>query len=78
MRCDRCMSADPRQTPAIRANRAEAISRRRQREAAWAEVNGTTDVGPEWVAQVLRPALSGVKLSAIVAECGVTKSTASS
>lgn len=78
LRCDACIEADPRETPALRANRARAISARRQREAKWAAINDGAPVSPEWAAEVLRPALAAVKLSAVVEACGVTKSTASS
>lgn len=78
VRCDACVAADPRQTPALRANRARAISTRRQKEAAWVALNpGGSPVDPGWVAEVLRPALGKVKLSLVVKTCEVTKSTAS-
>jgi hypothetical protein len=42
-------------------------------------VHGDTAVlCPEWVTDVLRPTLAIAKLSAVMAACGVTKSTASS
>lgn len=79
VRCDACIDADPAQSPAIRATRARAISGRRQREAAWSQVNRDgAPVGPEWVAEALRPALAGVTLRRVVDACHVTKSTASS
>jgi hypothetical protein len=78
VRCDPCIAADPRQTPKLRATRAAAIAARRQTEAAWAEATGGASLDPDQFASMILPALSAVKLSVIVAACGVSKATASS
>jgi CRISPR-associated endonuclease Cas1 len=78
VRCDTCIAADPRQTPALRASRAAAISGRRRAEAEWEAAHPGAVFDPQRFAATIRPALAAVKLSAIVAACGVTKSTASS
>jgi CRISPR-associated endonuclease Cas1 len=71
-RCAGCQQADPRQAPAVRASRALAISRARRRDAAFA---GSGYYGPQdWL--VIRGGLQGVRLSSIMARCGVSKSTA--
>jgi CRISPR-associated endonuclease Cas1 len=73
VRCDGCIAEDPRQTPKVRAARAMAISARRQAEAAWECVG----MDPADFRSAVLPALATIKLSAIVAACGVSKGTAS-
>ncbi len=78
VRCDACMSADPRQRPGLRRSRAQAISARRQAEAGWSRKHHPgIVVDRRWAVEELRPALAEVKLSAIIEATGVAKSTAS-
>lgn len=77
VRCERCIAADPRQTPALRASRAQAISGRRQAEAGWNVHHPAGLTDPAWWEQTLCPALAGLPLPAIIAATGVAKSTAS-
>lgn len=77
VRCESCIAADRRQTPQLRASRAQAISGRRQAEAGWSAHHPAGPVDPRWWHQVCRPALAGETLAAIRAATGVAKSTAS-
>jgi hypothetical protein len=72
IRCDACIAADPRQTPALRKSRGAAISARKQAEAAWQGAS----VDPDAWEKTIRPALASVGLSAIVGRLGVSKSSA--
>jgi CRISPR-associated protein Cas1 len=78
VRCNACISADPRQRPELRKSRARAISARRQAEAGWSRKHHPgLVIDKAWAVEVLRPALGTVKLGSIVETCQVAKSTAS-
>ncbi len=68
---------DPRQTPEVRSRRGDAIAARKARQAAWEAAGGVALVDPEWYATDVLPALADVKLAAIVAATGWSKSYAS-
>lgn len=74
VRCDTCIAADTRQTPALRRKRAAAISARRQTEAGWALHRPAGPTDTTWWLEELRPALSRFKVSEIMAAAGVAKS----
>jgi hypothetical protein len=71
-RCPACQGNDPRQAGAVRASRGLAISRARARDAELS-VAGFDSPGA-W--EPVRASLSTVGLCAIMARCGVSKSTA--
>jgi len=77
VRCPTCQAADPRQTPELRNRRARAISSR-QAAAACEAAHPGQSFDPDRFRRDVLPTLAVVKLSAIVAACWVTKSTASS
>ena len=77
VRCDACLDADPRQTPAIRGRRAAAISSRRRKEAEWDQGNPGVPWDPDYFAREIQPRLGVIKLPLIMEACGVAKSTAS-
>ena len=77
VRCEACIVADPRQTPAIRKKRAEAIASRKR---ALRERNDTglpEHCDREWYHGEVLPRLVGVKLSQIMEAAGCSKGFAS-
>jgi hypothetical protein len=76
VRCDSCIETDPRQSHELRGRRAAAISSRRRAEAEWEQANPGVQWDPDYFSKKIFPGLQGVKLSAIVEACGVSKGTA--
>lgn len=77
VRCEACISADPRQAPALRATRAAAISSARQAEAGWSRHHPSGPLDPTWWREVCRPALAGLTIRDIVTATGCAKSSVS-
>ena len=76
VRCDACIEADPRQTPAVRGRRAKALAARHRKQAAWASGGGAGAFDPN-VWPTIQTGLAAVRLADIMAATGVSKSFAS-
>jgi hypothetical protein len=77
VRCDSCIEADPRQTPALRQSRAKAISARRQAEAGWSVHHPAGPLDTAWATTTLLPALRAFTVRQVMDAAGVAKGTAS-
>ncbi|MHB1774995.1 MAG: CRISPR-associated endonuclease Cas1 [Acidimicrobiales bacterium] len=77
VRCEACIAADPRQAPAIRKRRAEAIASRKRalRERGAAGLPEHCD--RDWYRWEILPRLAGVKLAQIMEAAGCSKGFAS-
>jgi len=75
VRCDVCVDADPGQTQQIRGRRGKAIAARRRSAQAWESAGGQGTYDPKAWPDILA-GLADVKLSAIVAATGLSKSFA--
>jgi len=77
VRCDACIAADPRQTPAVRGRRGAAIAARKRALAEWEQANGEAPYDPEMFRRDVLPRLATVKLSEIMDATGMSKGFAS-
>ena len=77
MRCDRCIAADPRQTPELRGRRGAAIAARKQAQQAWDEVHSDYEDDRDYSRRKILPGLAGVKLADIMVATGFSKAFAS-
>ncbi|MDA8356747.1 MAG: CRISPR-associated endonuclease Cas1 [Actinomycetota bacterium] len=77
IRCEACNAKDPRQAPAVRANRGRAIAARKRalRELGDAGLPGHCD--RDWYRRAVLPLLAGHRLSEIMAAAGCSKGYAS-
>ncbi len=77
VRCDACIEADPRQTPAIRKKRAQAIASRKRALRERGDAGLPEHCDQDWYRREVLPRLTGVKLAAIMEAAGCSKGFAS-
>jgi hypothetical protein len=77
VRCERCIDADPAQSPQVRGRRGAAIAARKRALAEWDQANPDTIHDPEMFRRDILRGLATVKLSEITATTGLSKSSAS-
>lgn len=77
VRCESCMTADPRQTPALRESRRRAITARKRALREWDEAHPRTVHDSDYFRREVLPRLATVKLSEIMAAAGISKGFAS-
>jgi len=75
--CPTCWESKPGQDIYTRNQRGVAISESKRASREWREEHPLAKWDIEWHREAVLPGLEGVPLSAIVAACGVAKSTAS-
>ena len=77
VRCEVCIDADPRQTPAIRKKRAEAIASRKRALRERGDAGLPEHCDQAWYRREVLPRLATVKLSQIMEAAGCSKGFAS-
>jgi CRISPR-associated endonuclease Cas1 len=77
VRCESCISTDPRQTPELRANRGAAIAARKRALREWDETHPGMDYDPDYFAREILSRLATVKLADIMKAAGISKGYAS-
>ena len=77
VRCQSCIDADPRQTPAIRKKRAEAIASRKRALREHGDAGLPEHCDQAWYRREVLPRLANVKLAAIMQAAACSKGFAS-
>ena len=77
VRCDASIDADPRQTPAIRKKRAQAIASRKRALRERGDAGLPEYCDPAWYRREVLPRLAEVKLAQIMEAAGCSKGFAS-
>ncbi len=77
VRCEECIALDPRQTPAIRRRRGDAIASRKRQLAEWEAAHPGVAYNRELFRREILPRLAGVRLAQIMAAAGCSKASAS-
>jgi len=77
VRCDECIANDPRQLPAIRRRRGDAIASRKRQLAEWDRAHPDVAYDPELFRREILPRLASVGLAEIIAAAGCSKASAS-
>src|SRR5271169_267937 len=77
VRCDQCISGDPRQTPELRGRRGASIAARKRAQHEWEETNSAQSHDSDYFRREILPGLARVKLADIMAATGISKSFAS-
>lgn len=77
VRCESCITADPRQTPALRKSRGQAIAARKRAQQEWEEANPGVLYDPDYFRRRVLPGLKGVNLADIMEAAEISKGYAS-
>ena len=77
VRCDSCINADSRQTPAVRRNRGSAIAARKRALREWEDFHPGVTFDRAIFKREILPGLANVKLVDIMNAAGISKSYAS-
>jgi len=77
VRCDQCISADPRQSAELRGRRGAAIATRKKAQQQWTDTHQVESCDPEYFHREILPGLAKVTLAEIMAATGISKAFAS-
>jgi hypothetical protein len=77
VRCDVCITADPRQNVELRGRRGAAIAARKRSQREWSKANPNDVHDADYFRREILPGLARVKLADIMATTGLSKAFAS-